>query len=247
MDTPPPSLYHGYRRHDLTCSGAAAILVEPRQPATQRRWIWRMEFFDAFPALDLALLARGWWLAYIGVGNTFGCPAALRTLDAFYAWMTAEQGFHHRPVLEGLSRGGLYAYNWAIAHPDVVGLLFADNPVCDFRSWPGGKGSGPGSPENWSELQRCYGFASDAEAMAWPGHPVDNLAPLVAAGVPLLHSFGDADEVVPWEENTAVVAARVAALGGSMTLLRKPGGRHHPHGPPDSEACADWIIANART
>ena len=41
-----------------------------------------------------------------------------------------------------------------------------------------------------------YGFKSDAEAKAYNKNPVDNLAGLAAAKVPLLHVYGEADEVV---------------------------------------------------
>lgn len=236
----------GYTRHDFQCAGLDAVLVAPKRAAPGRRWIWRAAFFDAFPALDLAMLARGWWVAFLDVGNTFGCPRAMRQFDAFYATLTETRGFHPRPVLEGLSRGGLAVYNWAADNPDKVGLIVADNAVCDFNSWPGGRGKGPGSPSDWAELLRCYGFASEAEALAYGGNPIDRVKPLVRAGMPLVHLFGDADEVVPWEENTGVMAARVATLGGSVRLIRKPGCGHHPHGPEDPAALADWIIAHAR-
>lgn len=239
--------FHGYRRSDFQVAGVPAVLIAPRKPDPARRWVWCMEFLGSFPTFDLAMLERGWWIAHLQVGNTFGCPDALRRFDRFHAELTGSHCMHPRPVLEGLSRGGLYAYNWAAANPGKVGMVYADNPVCDFRSWPGGKGTGPGSAGDWVELQRCYGFASEAEALRWPGNPVDNLAPLVAAGMPLVHCFGDADETVPWEENTGLVAQRVAELGGSLVLQRKPGCRHHPHGPTDPAAFADWVIAHCLT
>ena len=239
------SLYHdAYPRLDGIVDGCPATLVVPREPAEGRPWIWRAEFFDAFPGADLALLARGWHLAYIQVGNTFGAPDALAHWDPFYALLTTEFGLAPRPALEGLSRGGLYIYNWAARHTDKVCCLYADAPVCDFKSWPGGQGTGPGSEGDWQELFSCYHFASEAEALAYDQNPVDNLAPLVAAHIPLLHVYGDADEAVPWEENTGVVRERYEALGGEITLIAKPGGRHHPHGLEDPTPVADWIEAH---
>jgi len=240
------SSYHGYRRIDFEVAGAPAIVVEPAHPLPGKRWVWRAEFFDAFAAFDLEMLRRGWWLAYLRVGNTFGCPAAMRKFDAFYDEMVGTRGFHARPVLEGLSRGGLYVYNWAARHPEKVGLIYADNPVCDFKSWPGGKGKGPGSPRDWQALLDCHGFKDEEEAMNWPHNPVDGLAPVIAEEIPLVHVYGDADEVVPWEENTGLLARRVQELGGRITLHVKPGGLHHPHGPENPVGLADWVIGNTR-
>jgi hypothetical protein len=135
----------------------------------------------------------------------------------------------------------LYCYNWAIANPDKVASIYGDAPVCDFRSWPGGKGKGPGSRNDWKLVLERYGFADEAQALAYGGNPVDNLAPLAAAGVPLLHVYGDADEVVPWDENTGVVAERYRKLGGSITLIAKPGVKHHPHGLDDPTPIVDFL------
>jgi len=240
----PANTYRGYRRHDFQIGENAVIVIEPNNPAPGQRWVWRAEFFDAFPAFNLEMLERGWWIAYMGVGNTFGCPSAMARFDVFYKEMTGKYGFHKKPILEGLSRGGLYVYNWAAKNTGKVGLIYADNPVCDFRSWPGGKGKGPGSKGDWEALFQCYGFQSEEEALAWPGNPVDNLAPIIKAGIPLVHSFGDADQVVPWEENTKIMAERAEALGAKIQLYRKPGCLHHPHGPEDPVAFADWVLAH---
>ena len=216
--------------------------MEPRNPAFGQRWVWRAEFFDAFPAFNLEMLERGWWLGFMNVGNTFGCPSAMARFDVFYRDMTEKYGFHQRPVLEGLSRGGLYVYNWVANHTGNVGLIYADNPVCDFKTWPGGKGKGPGSASDWAALLECYGFKSEEEALAWPWNLLDNLASIVKAGIPLVHCYGDADEVVLWEENTKIIAERVEALGGKMKLFCRPGCHHHPHGPEDPVAFADWVL-----
>lgn len=71
------------------------------------------------------------------------------------------------------------------------------------------------------------------------------MTPIVKAGIPLVHLFGDADELVLWEENTGVLSERVGELGGTVKLIRKPGCGHHPHGPDDPASFADWVIQNA--
>jgi pimeloyl-ACP methyl ester carboxylesterase len=60
--------------------------------------------------------------------------------------------------------------------------------------------------------------------------------------VPLLHIVGDADEVVPVAENTAILAARYHALGGSIEIISKPGVGHHPHSLVDPTPIVEFIL-----
>lgn len=236
------SSYHGFDRYDFEVDGRKCLVVAPQAPAKGHPWIWRAEFFDHRPEIDLALVKKGFHLAYMNVGNTFGCPSAMKHFDEFYKVLTTQHGLSKKPVLEGLSRGGLYVYNWGAAHPDQVGLILGDNPVCDFKSWPGGKGKGPGSPGDWMKLLVDYEFADEAAALSYDRNPVDNLAPLAAAKVPLLHICGDADEVVPYAENTVLLKGRYEKLGGTIHVIVKPGLKHHPHGLDDPTPAVDFIL-----
>lgn len=236
--------YHGFDRYDFITDGCKTIVVAPRETAPGTPWIWRAEFFDHRPETDLALLNKGFHLAYIEVGNTFGCPSAMAHWDVLYKTLTEKHAFSKYPVLEGLSRGGLYVYNWAAKHPDCVGSIIGDNPVCDFKSWPGGKGKGPGSPEDWKLLLPLYGFKNEEEALAYRQNPIDELQPLAEAKVPLFHLCGDADEVVPFEENTVILKERYEKLGGSITLLIKKGFKHHPHGLDDPTPIVEFVLKN---
>jgi hypothetical protein len=234
--------YNGFESHSFQVDGCDCIVVAPKTIASGRPWIWRAEFFNAFPQIDLALLKEGFHLAYMNVGNTFGCPAAMKHFDAFHQEMTGRYRLSTKPVLEGLSRGGLYVFNWGAAHPDKVGCILADNAVCDFKSWPGGKGHGKGSPRDWQKLIRDYGFADEKAALAYDKNPIDNLAPLAAAKVPLLHLVADADDIVPMAENTAIVEERYKKLGGPIEVIVKKGMGHHPHGLEDPTPAVKFIL-----
>jgi pimeloyl-ACP methyl ester carboxylesterase len=237
--------WHGFARYEFLVQGKTASVVVPRQPAAGRPWVWHGEFFGHKPAPDIALLNRGYHIVYLRVPDMLGCPAAVEHWNALYAELTGKYGLAPKAALVGLSRGGLYVYNWAAANPDKVTCIYGDAPVCDFKSWPGGKGKGKGSPRDWQLVLDRYGFKSDAEALAYAKNPVDNLAPLARAGVPLLHVYGDADDVVPWDENTGLIAERYRQLGGSIMLIAKPGVGHHPHGLDDSTPIVDFIVKHA--
>jgi pimeloyl-ACP methyl ester carboxylesterase len=144
-----------------------------------------------------------------------------------------------------MSRGGLFAFNWAALRPANVAGLYVDAPVCDFKSWPGGKGKGPGSPGDWQNLLKVYGFTEE-QALAYDKNPVDNLAPLAKAGIPILAVIGDADEAVPVSENIDIVEKRYQELGGKIKVIRKPGCKHHPHSLVDPKPIVDFAVRVAR-
>jgi len=238
----PKSDYHGFDRYDFSVGGRNTTVVMPKTVAAGKPWIWRAEFFDHRPETDLALLNKGFHLVYMDVGNTFGCPEAMAHWAVLHKLLTETYGFSKKPALEGLSRGGLYVYNWAASNPDKVSCIYGDNPVCDFKSWPGGKGKGPGSPEDWKKLIQDYKFESEAQALAYDKNPIDNLKPLADAKIPLLHVCGDADEVVPYDENTVILKERYEKLGGSIKVIVKQGFKHHPHGLDDPTQVVDFIL-----
>jgi lysophospholipase L1-like esterase/pimeloyl-ACP methyl ester carboxylesterase len=241
------SLWFGFERFDFEVDGKPVLVVCPKVEAPGRPWEWQGEFFGHKPNPDLALLGRGFHVVYMSVPDMLGGPEAVRHWNALYDELTTRFGFSPRPALTGLSRGGLYCYNWAEANPEKVGCIYGDAPVCDFKSWPGGFGKGQRSDRDWQLVLEQYHFKSDDEAKAYKLNPIDNLAGLAQAKVPLLHVFGDADEVVPWQENTKVIADRYKALGGDITLIRKPGVHHHPHGLDNSTPIVDFIWKNATT
>ena len=235
--------WRGYRRHVFKVDGCNCWVVEPKQAAPGNPWTWCMEFPDAFTERTGVpqLLEKGFHHVHIQVGNTFGCPAALKHFDAFYGAIAAK-GLARKGALIGISRGGLYAYNWAAQNPDKVTCIYGDAPVCDFKSWPGGKGKGRPSRGDWAAVIRCYGFKDEAEALAYKLNPVDNLASLAKAKIPIIHVVGDADDVVPVAENTALVEERYRQLGGEISVLHKPGVGHHPHGLDDPKPLVDFIL-----
>lgn len=242
--------WNGYEQLDFNVGGRGALLVVPKTPAPGKHWIWRTEFFGIDPQADIALLGEGVYVAYIGVGGLHGAPVALDAMDQFYDHVTKTYGLNPKTVLEGFSRGGLYALNWAIRHPQRVAGIYLDAPVCDFKSWPGG---GIGSQgrlvkmygREWGEVLAAYKM-TDEQARAYKGNPIDkneNLAPLVKAKVPILCVCGDMhDWVVPIEGNTLALEKRYKELGGVITVIRKPGAGHRPHSLPDPTPIVNFVL-----
>lgn len=226
-------------RYNFTFDGTGATLVVPQKPAPGNHWIWRARFFGHQPQTDLALLEKGWFVAYINVGGLFGAPKAVERWNKFYDFLTQKCKLSPRPVLEGMSRGGLIIFNWAKKNPDKVAAIYADAPVCNFQSWPGGKGRGKGAKSAYKQCLEAYGI-DEKQAAAYNDQPYHQLNALAKAGVPVLAVCGVTDDVVPMEENIDIFIKNYRKLGGHIRLIPKPGCWHHPHSLQDPAMIVDF-------
>ncbi len=239
------SRWNGFARHDFRVAGSTAIVVEPAHALPGRPWAWRGEFFGAFDGADVALVQAGWHLAYLDVHDQFGSPRAMAGWAKLYDTLVGDHGLSPRPALIGLSRGALYCLSWAADHPDRTLAIYLDNGACDYRSWPGGKARGrseaAGSDKEWGKLLKAYGFADDASALASKLNPIERLASIAGAKVPILLVYGDADRDAIPLENSILLFDRYRGLGGPVDRIVKPGQGHHPHGLADPRPIVDFF------
>ncbi len=230
--------WKGFDQYTFAYQDREAIVVCPKHAATGNPWIWRPAFFGAFASVDEELLRRGFHVAYYDLTHLYGSPRARKSGTDFYWNMVRMYGLSPKVTLEGFSRGGLFAYNWAADHPDKVACIYVDAPVCNVFSWPGR------SPENaglWKGLLEEWGLADD-QMNSFSGNPIDRLKPLTDAGIPVICVCGDSDKVVPFSENSAIVRQRYTAMGAPFELILKSGVDHHPHSLSDPAPVVDFII-----
>ncbi len=225
-----PGEFHGFDQVDfkLPGDGSTCKIVAPKVAASESPWVWRARFFGHQPAFDTAMLEKGYHIAYCDIADLYGSAKAVKRWDKFYD-LTQKLGLGSKPVLEGMSRGGLIIFNWAKANPEKVTAIYGDNPVCDIRSWPKKKSAG-----DWKRCLEAYGI-TEADDANFKGNPIDSLDPLARARVPVFLVLGAKDNVVPLVENADVLEKNYKALGGYVRRWVKPEGNHHPHGldPPD--------------
>ena len=213
--------WHGY---DMFEDGGRKVVV-PKIVAKGRPWVWRARFWGHWPFFDEAMLGKGYHVVYCNVSGKLGNPDAVELWNAFYKSLTEDHGFARKPILEGMSRGGLIIYHWAIENPDKVSAIYGDAPVMNLASWPGW-------PSNL--LRHAYPFESEEELNAYTGNPIDHLEPLAEAGVPIIHIVGDADQTVPVAENTAIAEKRYKEMGGVFEVIHKKD-VGHKHGLPNDD------------
>ena len=244
------SEWKGFARYDFDFNGRACRVVCPDKPASGNPWIWNARFPDWHTQIDSILLTRGFFVTYINTDEFNGSPEGVKVWDEYFRYLTTTFRFENQVALEGVSRGGLYVYNFAKKYPWRVSCIYAEAPVCDFKSWPGGFGKGKGSPADWQLILKAYNFRDEAEAKTFSDNPVDNLDKLAAAKVPILHMIGLHDEIVPPEENTFLLVDRYIKLGGIATVVPCTRGKQELEGHHfDIESpsyAADFVLSNTR-
>ena len=227
---------------DFTVAGHQAFLIRPPvgTPATGG-WVWYTPTLPSLPGPEERwmferFLAAGLCIAGVDAGESYGSPDGNRVFDAFLAEVRANRGLLDRPVFLARSRGGLMALSWAAAHPSKVAGIAGIYPVCDLTSYPGLEKAAPAFHLEPSELARRLGEFN----------PVERLAPLAKARVPLYLLHGTVDTLVPLERNSGVVHIRYAALHGSVTLHVAPGQGHSMwNGYFECQRLVDFVILTA--
>ena len=202
--------------------GHPAFLIRPKGQilTSPTPWVWYAPVIG-HPNTSHAWMLRQWLdkgigMAGVDVGESCGSPAGRKVYTALWETLTARYQMSARPCLLPQSRGGLMLYNWAAENPTRVAGIAGIYTVCDLRSYPG-----------LPQASSAYGLsAAELESRLAEHNPIDRLAPLAKAGVPILHVHGDADKVVPLEKNAGELVRRYRALGGQARLIVIPGKGH---------------------
>lgn len=197
----------------------------PGLPGNEERWM-----FERFTTAGIAI-------AGIDVGESYGSADGRKLFSAFHREMT-DRHFSQKPVLLGRSRGGLMTLAWAVENADKVGGFAGIYPVCNIASYPG-----------VAQASRAFHLKPEELAAQLAEHnPVDRLADLAKAKVPLFAIHGDVDKVVPLEANSGEVRKRYLALGGQMQLIVPAGQGHNMwDGFFQCQELIDFVIANAKS
>jgi pimeloyl-ACP methyl ester carboxylesterase len=214
-------------RLDFEVPGGRGFVILPARPAREKDqpWIWYAPTFIVAPS-PLPKELHAWymtrWLGAgiaiggVDVGEAWGNPAGRAGFTEYHRAAVRQFHLDEKACLLGQSRGGLFVYNWAAEHPRHVRCIGGIYPVCNLRI-----------AAVQEKVCAAYGLPmKQLLAQAAQHNPLDRLAPLAKAGVPLFHIHGDVDKVVPLEDHSGELARRYRDLGGRIELLVVPGKGH---------------------
>lgn len=226
--------FAGYACADFEMRGRECKVVKPKRTQTGHPWIWRARFWGHEPQTDIALLERGYHLVYYDQSGLVGNPECVANWDTFYTLLN-NSGLAQKVVLEGMSRGAMYALNWAASNPQKVAAVYIDNPLLDSRYFAGRE-----EGELTRDLIKAYNLANKQAIATFEGSPTDKVKEIVSGGYPILILCADKDEAVPFE-TIQEFEQKMKREGGHLTIIIKEGFRHHPHSFPNPKPIVDFI------
>ena len=188
------------------------------------KWVLKTHYFTAFPATERLLLEKGYHLAFQTNRTSFATEDDVERKARFVKFISKEFGLAPTCSMVGMS--GLYAVRLAVAHPELADVLYLDAPVMDLLSL--------------CDLGKAQSGLRDAtlealgltlsQMLSYRDNPIDKMHVLLGHDIPVVMVSGDADTVVPYEENGAILEDYYRRHGGRIRVWMKPGGDHHPHG-----------------
>lgn len=232
------SVWNGFKRLDFKFNGRDCVLICPEKPCEDNKWLYRTEYFGAFVDIELAMLKKGYHLAYMQ-NATRMCPESdtdMRPL--FCELLSKEFNLNPKCALIGLSCGGMQAVYFTAKYPQYVACAYLDAPVMNYLSWPFAMGKSQNDCSQ--EFINSMGMGL-SEMLNFRNHPIDQKAKLLESNVPILLVSGDSDKTVPFCENGQLLYDYFKANGGNIELIIKQGGDHHPHGLEDNSAIVNFI------
>ncbi|MBQ9112160.1 MAG: alpha/beta hydrolase [Clostridia bacterium] len=225
------SLWNGYIRLDFMFEDRRALVVCPKTPTEDKRWLFKTEYFGAFPAFELAMLERGYYVAHVNNVTRWCLPEDTDVKARFCDFLIARMGLNKRCVPVGMSCGGMQAVYFGAKYPQYVAALYLDAPVLNLLSCPCGVGAA--TRDLYAEFVRATGMTV-SDLINYRNHPIDHAGELIDAGIPVFLVCGDSDTVVPYVENGKELARIYRERGGVIEEIIKPGCDHHPHGLEDN-------------
>ena len=235
-------LWYGYPLVRSELDGREVTLVRPNG-VSNGKWLLKTEYFGAFPAFEVEMLARGWHVAHIRNITRWNLPEDTDAKALLVRHLHEKYGLEEKCVPVGMSCGGLQGIHFAAKYPQYVHCLYLDAPVVNLLSCPAGYGMA--QTDAMEEMLAAL-HLTRITLLSYRDHPLDRLPALVESRVPVVLVSGDSDRTVPYEENGALLAQAYADTGIPFELHLKPGGDHHPHGLEDNAPLIEFVEKYSR-
>ena len=190
--------WNGYKCLEFSFQDRVAKLVCPKNNCEGNKWLFKTEYFGAFPAFELEMLDKGYHVAYIANKTRWHDESDDTVKEAFCQFLHEEFELNEKCVPVGMSCGGMHAVYFAAKYPERVAALYLDAPVLNLLSCPAGVGVA--GDTMYEEFVKHTGMTI-TDLINYRNHPIDRLNVLLDHHIPVFLVVGDMDDVVPYVEN----------------------------------------------
>ena len=141
------------------------------------------------------------------------------------------------------AQSGAVKTQWNNAYELLTSHGFSKKPVMEGTGTAAGEAYAWAS-ENPDKVSCIFGRNPALRSLMSKTSPLENLAPLAQAGVPLIHLC---DKTDPWfNEHTRVVEQRYKKLGGQIKIITNPNDARSPLAAADQIRVVDFIVGKTK-
>lgn len=229
--------WNGYELRKEVLNGRNVVIQIPEKP--NGKWALKTEYFDAFPDVQLRLLALGYHVAHIQNITRWHVWEDTDARAELVEYMHNSYGLSKKCVIIGMSCGGMQGIYFAAKYPQYVSCMYLDAPVINFLSWPASMGVA--IDNDYTEFENATGITKQ-DLLSYRNHPLDHIPELVKNNIPIILVCGDSDEIVPYEENGKLLNDMYVQSDVVIKTIIKENCGHHPHGLEDNTPIIEFLL-----
>ena len=233
------TIWNGFKKIEFNFEGRTAVLVFPEKAVEGNKWLFKTEYFGAFPDFEIEMVRRGYHLASLQNETRWVGKDDIDIKARFADFLNKEFSLHKKCVPVGMSCGGMHGVYFAAKYPQYVAALYLDAPVINLLSCPCGVGDA--TDHLYEEFKNATGKTT-SDMINYRNHPQDVAPKLIENNIPVFLVAGDSDTVVPYHENGKFINDLYVSNNAEITTIVKPGCDHHPHGLVDNTPIIEFVL-----
>mgnify|MGYP002518189400 CR=1 FL=1 len=223
-------MWNGFEYERFEFDGKEAIIVFPDEFESEKNWLLKTEYWDAFPQIEIEMLKKGFCLAYVGNDSRFAAESDCTRKMRFVEYISKKYNLRNKCVPVGYSCGGAHAVNFAGIYPDSVCCLYLDAPVLNFCDYPG-RLNDQGCERIWNEeFLTAYPGITRAGLLQFEHHPMNKIKVLKKYSIPIIMLYGTQDTTVDYNKNGRILELEYEDSSDLISVIPRFLQGHHPHG-----------------
>ncbi len=201
--------------------------------------ILKTEYWDAFPEFEIEMVKRGYYLCNISHQTRWAPDEETHIMADFVKYVAKELNIEEKCICVGMSCGGLQSARLAQLYPEMVSVMYLDAPVLNILSMAG-LGVCDCAQDHWNEIVNTY-RVDKSTIVNFRNSPIDHMDILIQNDIPVIMIYGNADTIVPYQENGQVLEDYYKAHNGKLKVISKSMCGHHPHSLEDVSPIIEFV------